>query len=243
MVGGFLLILLIFLFGIFTVVSLVFAIIYFAGSRNGKFIWLGLFLFSLAGLIVSIFYTVNRITNKAVNFANKVQESFIKGMDSTTVNAYNFADSLNSAQLKYLRLIEPRENEGEVPEQFYNYLGFRDYYRLPLRYPFSIHCIDMLDKGSLYNEKSVRKFDENDNGEQPGGVDNIKEFIFDENILIARQSVETERKQVNNYIIYHFNTGKSEKLGTIDEVIARAQALGFTRGLKFVSCKDYYGLL
>jgi hypothetical protein len=243
MATGFLLILLIILSAVLALLCSIFSIIYFANSKKGKFGWLGGFLASLLVLIASIFYTVNTVASKAKNFAHKMEESFIRSIDTAAYNNYNFADSLNSPQLKYLKLIEPKDLKQAIPAQFYNYLGFRDYYRMPLRYPFSIHCTDALDNGQLFNEKEVEKFDESNNGEIDCQVTGIQEFVFDEHFLIARQTFPTERKEISSYIIYNFDNEKSEKIASLDALIARAQTLGFSRPLKFVSCKDYYGLL
>jgi len=242
MFKAFLLVIAIIIFAVLSVLCFVFAIIYFVNSKKGKFGWLGGLLFSISGLIFSIYFTVNTAVNKAKGFAHKMEESFIRNIDTAAYRNYNFADSLKSEQIKYLKLSEPAKYKGTVPDQFYNYLGFKDYYRLPLIYPFSLHCTDVLDNGSLFDEADVLKFNENDNGERECNITNITTFTFDKNILLAKQSYNDKLQESNTYLIYHFSTGKSENLKTFDELVSRAKTLGYSRPVKLYSCDRYYKL-
>lgn len=155
---------------------------------------------------------------------------------------YYFSDSIRSKQIQYLKLIEPEEWKGQVPSQFYSYLGFQDYYRLPLRYPFSIHCIDRTENGSLYNEANVERFDTSDNGEKSVNIDGIIAFSFDARILLAKQLYDSE-SQTEKYIIYYFDSGNTEEFKTSDKMNIRARELNFNGNAKLVSCKDYFELL
>ena len=63
-----------------------------------------------------------------------------------------------------------------VDAEFYTYAGFRDWWRFPLVYPYSICCIDTLDAGHLscYDGKSKVS-----NGEAEGyvqGLNRLTEF-------------------------------------------------------------------
>jgi len=224
---------------ILSVLGLIFTAISFAYSKSGRFIWLSVFIISLIGLFVSVYFTARAAGNAADRFTDRLQRSLITGIDTTGYGSYNIADSAHSQQIKYLKLIEPEEYEGNVPPQFYNYLGFIDYYRMPLVYPFSLHCNETPELASLFNEKDVTKFDENDNGEEDCRIDNITEFVFDNNLLIAKQSYNSN----DRYIIYEFKTGKKQEFKNLNETEIRAKQAGFKRPLKFMDCKTYYELL
>lgn len=232
------------LLGILAILSLVFSIVYFASSKKGKFIWLGTFVLSAAGFVFFFLFVDRKIDDKVSEFKNDFKNNTYNNLlkiDTTSFEDYNFADSLNSTQIKWLKQNEPAKFAGKVPEQFYNYLGFRDYYRLPLRYPFSLHCIDSPDKGWLYNEINVKKFDESDNGEMDCQLNNIEAFTFDKNYLVAEYYDET--KKTKAYFIYHFNQHTVERFKYSDEVKLKAKKLGFTGDINLTTCKDYYNSL
>ena len=240
---GFLYITGIFLSGILTLVCLILGIISFANSKNGKFYWLIGFLISLCTLLLCIYLLINRIKDKAGNFMNKLEHRMEMNIDTAAARQnYYFSDSIHSKQIQYLKLIEPEESKGKIPDQFYSYLGFRDYFRMPLRYPFSIHCIDQTENGSLYNEENVERFDASDNGEKSVNIDGIIAFSFDAHILLARQLYDSESK-TEKYIIYFFDTGNTEEFNTSDKMNVRARELNFNGNSKLVSCKDYFELL
>ncbi|MBK9283587.1 MAG: hypothetical protein IPM51_04625 [Sphingobacteriaceae bacterium] len=221
----------------------VFSIIYFANNKKGKFIWLSGFLASLLLLLLIIFLLVQKITHKARNFVSDLEHSFEMNIDTTFANkSYKRADTAQSKQIQYLKMIEKPEHKNAIPSQFYTYLGFQDYYRLPLVYPFAIHCTDSLDNGYLYNESEVVKFDQSDNGEVHTGIINIVEFNFDQNIFIAKIKYDTEKNK-HRYIIYFLNSGEKEEFDTAAEFTKRAQQLKFGKSLQLLSCQKYFKLL
>ncbi|MGZ3920726.1 MAG: hypothetical protein ACXVC7_10550 [Bacteroidia bacterium] len=216
-------------------------IISFANSYKTKFIWLGLFATSFIGLIVCIYLLVTKIAEKARDFGSSFANSVT--YDNTSGVTYNLADSVNSKQIQYLKTIEPEEFKESVPDQFYNYLGFGHYYRLPLKFPFSLHCEDRLDKASLFNESKVTVFNQNDNGEEDCKVNGITDLVFDENILVAKVNKRDFETNEDSFIIYHFADGKTEKYNSLEEASVHARQLQFSRPLKLISCQDYYELL
>lgn len=241
MAGGMLLFLGSILLVLLTIVSVIFSIIYFANSKKGKFVWLAIFLGSLAGAVFCIFLLVTTISKSVQRFGDRIG-SMIPEPDQPE-GTYNFADSTNSKHIKYLKEMEPAEFKGRVPEQFYNYLGFANYYRLPLRYPFSLHCEDQLTNALLFNEQDVKAFNINDNGEKDCGFHYISEFAFDENILLVKLLKKDAATRKNLYALYYFSSGETEQFKSQAELIKRARELKFTKSIKLISCEDYYQLL
>lgn len=239
---GFLYITGILISGILCLVCLVLGIISFANSKKGKFYWLLGFIISITTLLLCVYFLTIKIRDKAGNFFNKMENSMEMNIDSTSAyQSCNLADTIHSKQLKYLRLLESDEVQGNVPDQFYHYLGFRDYYRMPLRYPFSIHCIDQTVQGSLYDEMYVERFDASDNGEKNLNIEGITEFNFDSHILLAKQLYDSESR-TEKYIIYFFDTGKTEEFTSQAKMFIRARELHFNGKGKLMSCKDYLEL-
>ncbi|MCE3225580.1 MAG: hypothetical protein K0S32_131 [Bacteroidetes bacterium] len=231
-----------FITGLLTLVSVIFVIIGFANATKSKWTWLIVFLSSLIAMVVFLSLTVSAFVKKAKKFGDDFEQTVYKSYEKSAYNDYHFADSTNSKQLTLLRLLEPKDVKGSVPDQFYHYLGYLEYYRMPLRYPYSLHCNDYLENGTLYDESNVSNFNVNDNGEKECGVDYITEFTFDENILIAKARHATDLKKFS-YIIYHFETGEKEEFTDLEQVKLRAFALQFTRQIKFNTCQNYFDLL
>ena len=153
-----------------TVVALIFGVIELANKRPSKFIWLTIFLCSLIGMIICIVMVVRKAVHAVENFTENSIGQFENYTDSlpghleVNVNGKHEI-SPTSSQIKVLKSYLSSNILNNEPEEFYTYSGFKDYYRYPLRYPFSIHCINSKENGELYNEVTVNRFDENDNGE------------------------------------------------------------------------------
>lgn len=243
MLSGGILLLLTVLLGLLALLSVIFSIVYFANANKNKYIWLAIFLVSLTGMIICIYFLASKISNRAKHFAETLNNRYSNQVNVNSNANYNFADSIDSEQLHYLKSIEPPEFKNKIPVQFYNYLGFSDYYRLPLKYPFSLHCEEGLANASLYNEQKVTLFNVNDNGEQNCSLNHISEFAFDENIFIAKLLKKDAVTRNNLYCIYHFSNGKTEQFKSLHEVKLRAKELHFTSPIRLNSCAEYYELL
>ena len=247
MIKGVLLIIAIIVFAILTILSFIFSIIYLVNSKKGKFIWLGGFVFSLVALITSAFLLANSIANKVTSLTENFEKSFtnmdknmLEQMDSSKFNSYNLSDSTNNKQVILLKLFESESKNNNVPQQFYTYLGFGDYYRLPIKYPFSFHCADSLNNATLFNETEVVKFDQSNNGEKDCGINNVSEFVYDRNFLLATRKYSENSKLICSYLIYNFETETLEEFESLNKMIKRANELKFSKPYKFTDCKKYF---
>lgn len=238
-----LLIVLGFLCLILTVMALVFGVIAFANNKQGKYIWLSTFFCSVIGLVVC----VTLFVKKAVNTVHNLTENAVTQFE-------NFGDSLSkiesidthqangtSSQINLLKSYLPEQVSGSEPEQFYTYLGFRDYYRYPLRYPYSIHCLDLQENGELYNEANVSRFDENDNGEVYAGISNINKIAFDKTYLLLEQSISSTRtdKIINRYILYNLDTEKKEETTSLTKLLQLAKEKGYKGSDTLMTLREY----
>jgi hypothetical protein len=246
MLKGFILIIAIVIFALLTVLSIVFSIIYFASSKKGRFIWLSSFFICLIGLISSVYILTNSVVNKISSVSHSFENSFRNNtsnpydtLDTNVYKPYSTTDEANNQQISFLKSIEPENYKNNIASQFYSYLGFRDYYRLPLRYPFSLHCIDSLGNASLFNELEVIKFDESNNGEIDAELYNITEFTFDRNILLAKHQDKNDASKYL-YVIYNFENGKLDEYPDLKRLILAATKQNFSRSFKFYTCKKYF---
>jgi hypothetical protein len=228
---------------IMTIIALIFGIIAFANNKQGKYIWLTTFLCSLVGLFVCVTLFIRKAVNTVQNFTENAVTQF-----------ENFGDSLSniesidthqangtSSQISLLKSYLPENVSGNEPEQFYTYLGFRDYYRYPLRYPYSIHCIDLQENGELYNEANVGRFDENDNGEIYSGISNIHKIAFDKSFLLIEQAVTSTRtdKIIYHYILYNLDTEKKEEASSLTKLIQLAKEKGYSGPDTLMTMEEY----
>jgi hypothetical protein len=190
---------------------------------------------------------------KAVNAAQNFNENALAQFENYTDSLGNYIESnnldkhqanINSAQIKLLKSYLPANILNNEPEQFYTYLGFKDYYRLPLRYPYSIHCLDSRENGELYNEVNVSRFDENDNGELFSGISNINKIAFDKNYLLIEQDVTSTRtdKVIKHYILFELETEKHQETKSLNSLIELAKEKGYTGADTLMTLEQYHNL-
>jgi len=232
---------------IMTVLALIFGVIALANNKPAKFLWLTVFLSSLVGLIICIFIVVRKAVHAVEDFAENTAEQFDTYTDSlsghlktSSVDRHEINPS--SPQIKVLKSYLPANILNNEPETFYTYSGFKDYYRFPLRYPFSIHCMDTKDNGELYNEVNVMRFDENDNGEIFSGLSKISKIAFDKNFLLIEQEVSSTRtdKIIHHYILFNFETEKKEEFSTLQKLVQAANQKGYNGPDKLMTLEQYY---
>jgi hypothetical protein len=240
---GILYILLIIFSVVFLVVSLVMGAMKFTSNSKAALKWLMGFLLSLGVLIFAIVMLVRGVVGKAKAFGEdmaSIAEHKAAEMDSLNNLYTNSNDSiLESKSVTYLISLEPDSMKGKVPSQFYSYLGFRDYYRLPLVWPYSLHCTDSLGDATLYDETNVQQFDVNDNGERSCDIHGIMEFEFTKDHLIGRK-VWIEQKPMALYFAYDLRTRTEKEFKTYRELMSFASAHGFDANTELKSCRVYY---
>jgi hypothetical protein len=231
---------------IMAVLALIFGVIALANNKPAKFIWLTVFLSSLAGLIVCIFIVVRKAVHAVEDFAENTAEQFdtygdsLAGHLESSLNKHEISPS--SPQIKVLKGYLPANILNKEPEAFYTYSGFKDYYRYPLRYPFSIHCMYSKNNGELYNEVNVTRFDENDNGEMYSGISNINKIAFDKNFLLIEQEVTSTRtdKIINHYILFNFETEKKEEAPSLSKLFQIAKEKGYAGPDTLMTLAQYH---
>ncbi|MDR2951358.1 MAG: hypothetical protein LBV71_19395 [Prevotella sp.] len=174
------------------------------------------------------------VTIKTLNFfKNATPASVEKGMEIFSEIATvrhsdsNFMDSIKSLQ----------PVDRIIPETYFTYAGLRDYYRMPLVYPFSMSTIDVLDYGTINDESGIKHIAKDaDKGKQLFG--GITSFTFDKRLLMAK--VESYSGNEIKYILLDFNTGQKEEFYTEPELKEKAAALGFDISKAWMTVKEYY---
>ena len=239
-----LLILLAFICLLTAIISLIFTVISFANNKPSKYTWLAAFFIGLIALIFCIITIVTKAVNKVSNIANNALEQFedlngdIQKYDDSLQNNRNQIIN-TSAHIKLLKTYYP--DSASVADDFYSYLGFQTYLRVPIRYPYSIHCLNVYDNGELFNEKNVERFDENDNGEIDLNTVSISKLAFDQNYLLLEQNITSTRseKVVQHFILFSFETEKKEEAASFKDLLKLAKSKGYKGSEKLMTLEEY----
>lgn len=115
--------------------------------------------------------------------------------------------------LDSIKSIQP-ENKN-IPAPYFYCAGFRDYYRTPLIYPYSLIAIDDQTSGTIEDESKVDNvFVSNEGSKQL--MHRITNFWFDRNILVAKATVSWDQDSIH-YITLQFTTKELKTFATKEE--------------------------
>lgn len=221
-----------------TVLCLIFMIIALSSKKSSRWGWVTGFCLSCLLLFYSIHAMTRSVQNAVTDVGNSIEaslENSIKKLDSSGKAGYHQAAKINHPLLDSLKQIAQENDDTEIPDAFYTYWGFRDYYRLPITFPFSLHCIDDVDNAQLFNEKWVTDFDRNDNGETALSVSGIHAFAFDKRYLLAELKTAKD-----GFVMYDFKTDKMEVFQSKVALLNRASQSGFTNYSGWHTCRSYF---
>jgi uncharacterized membrane protein len=142
--------------------------------------------------------------------------------------------------VKELKKFEHVKYKNQIPDDYYTYYGFRDYWRFPTVFPYSIICIDVLDYGHLYNDTETKDFKQG--GSFSVQSDYFDEFTFDKNVIICKKCktrFDADSVNVTGYFILEFSTGKTIQSTSLSETYKKAKQLNYSGDTSFTSIKNY----
>lgn len=240
---------LILVIGIFSVLlllaSAVMCIVSLVNSKKSGWVWLGLFFVSILGILLAFRMTFQKVQTKVNNFTESMSNGLVEVSDSLfskfdSLKTRSYQNNANK-QVVYLKQLSNDKANDNARDAFYGYYGFRDYYRYPLVYPYSLHCVDFIDDGALFDESDVAKFDENNNGEIDCNFNGIKEFDFTKDYLITRKQKKSGTKfnMEYTYYIYNFLSKEVNVYNAKQEFNKGLQQLKISKEIKFITVKDY----
>lgn len=227
--------------GLLLLTCIVMFIIRISQNQKQKWNWLAGSVVSVLLLLLSVYLFTRKVVNTVKHIGNTVEQKIEESVEELKKQDSSYKYNMLETNETVLKLKEfERLNNSNGPDEFYVYYGFMDYYRMPLSYPFSIHCTDILETGLLYNEKNVREFNINDNGEINCGFENISAFTFDNNVMVAKKSSSTHKEE---FWIYEFSTDKKIECSSLKEAIKIARKQYNYRGYDtLISIQDYHSL-
>jgi len=180
-----------------------------------------------------------KIVNKTIDKSNELKESVVEGLAEvmTDDREYLVDSSRHNSQIELLKSYEPGTLSNKIPTSFYSYFGFRDWYRYPLIYPYSINCIDVADFGQIYDERNAVDITYDDKGVNQLQVYGITKFAFDKNYLIAKLSSQFDTEE-RGYVIFKFSSQEYEQFNNYSELMKKANEYGY-EGSDLITIKEY----
>ncbi len=123
-----------------------------------------------------------------------------------------------------------------VPEKFYSYSGFRDWWRLPLVFPYQLFCVDTLDEAMLeiigpdYDVENPNKSSESTR------YRHIQRLRTDNRLLI----LHVQHERVGTYFLLDYASGTSSSFGSEGKCWLAAQAAGYTGPTELLSIREMF---
>ena len=158
------------------------------------------------------------------------------GCSHTEARQEEAGEWLQDRKAVFSEMLPLPESEAQaVPEDFYGYSGFRDWYRMPLVFPWQLEAIDVTDLFRLqrHNGKgSIR--DPNQSSEDTLPLVELSDLSFDGTMLLFK------KQGVEEYGIFGFADGGFAFFATEAELWEAARSRGF-RGLgRLVPASEAY---
>lgn len=186
------------------------------------------FLFFILAVICGVISTtlfIKYAKEKAPN-----SETIEKSLDNfTNIISGKYPDSPFMDSLKAMQ-----PDSITIPDTYFTYPGLRDYFRMPLIYPYSIRAIDDLAYGYLHDESGI-KYIAKDANKSKQVISNITEFSFDKNTMTGK----TEGDSLP-YFVFHFKNGKTERFRHENEINIHISQLGLDTTKPMITIGEYY---
>lgn len=208
--------------GIGFLVCFIFFVIRMSQGHAHRWNWLFAGIGAFLVLLFSIFLFVSKVVTTVKDIGTHVEKKMEESMEDLQKmdSSYNYTKLNTNEMVKKLKEFETMNHEAGVPKEFYVYYGFNDYYRMPVTYPFSLHCTDVLETAALYNEENVSEFNINDNGEVETDITGITQFAFDNSALIAKTYSGADEKEL--FKVYSLTGSKLAVFPTLKEALKAA---------------------
>ena len=224
---GLILLVLSLLSGVIVFVATLWAIIRWQNKKSRTTGCLIAILFLLFSLICGGYLAYKSI-NTVIEKAPKIKAQGIN-LFSNLMGSYHecpFMDSLRQLQMENIL----------IPKEYFTYAGFRDYYRMPLIYPYSMNAIDLPDYGFICNEEEI-KYIAKDVNKSKQVIHSIFSFSFNKDVLIA----QTETSTYNfKYQLLHFKTGEIEEFENDSIMKIKAYQYGIDTIKPMITVNEYY---
>jgi hypothetical protein len=213
--------------------------------RNVGFIVLGV---GVVFLLCSIYFSVTRVVAKVKNTTmgafSMIEDSLnaYKSQNQSLLEdnrLYLLDDTCSNPKMKMIKTASEKNGKG-FNNTFYTYFGDGVISRMPLIYPYAMHCWDSKNLGTLVSEENVIDVKNQPEGEQNIAF-NISAINYDERVILMRVSTTdaVTNKEVYSYLTYSIENKESVEYKTEEAMYKAASKLGYTGDKQLISLWDY----
>lgn len=146
----------------------------------------------------------------------------------------------NNFQIKLIKSYIPDSTLEQIPNKYFSYFGFRDWWRYPLVYPYSIRCIDRIDYGYLCNEKNAIDIANSSEGVKQLNIDNIRKFTFDKRFMFG--IIQKRSSEQIQYFKFNFENENQEFYSSEKELKNAMNEANFDGDTTMMSLVKYNSL-
>lgn len=143
--------------------------------------------------------------------------------------------------IAWLKGMEPDHFQNKVPKAFYSSFGFRDWYRIPIVYPYSFVCIDVVDHGALYNDVNSEDFSVDNHNSISTSLKEIRKFSMNKTHLMGEFESRWDSAE-KGFVIFQFSNGMSQEFDSYDEFLPEANKHGFDTLQPMMTLREYWDL-
>jgi hypothetical protein len=141
----------------------------------------------------------------------------------------------HAARVNAVKALNPSVLTTPINDEFWTYDGFRDWYRVPVRYPYSMESIDTLDAAALHVNHANGKCSD-PNTQESGVLYRITYYSTDAAMLLYRRD---DNDNVT-WGIFVYDTALTTTFPTKDDMLKEAHARCFTGPETLESVKHHY---
>lgn len=147
-------------------------------------------------------------------------------------------------QVVLLQSYVPPKQLKKINPQFYTYFGYRDWWRYPLVYPYSIHAVDTTAVGFLTSEDPLENYEEASSSYSI--VSGITKLSLDKNYMLLETTDspfgEPGPDDTITYKIFAFETEEITEFPSEQAMLDEAKKLHFAGSLKLLNINEYDAL-
>lgn len=240
--------LLIFLSGAAVLVGLILGIVGLSTDKKTMRNW-GFIVFGV-GLIIllsSIVYSVRAAVHK-------VQEGVEQFKDmADSLNNYDYEDASITDDVRNYLLDDTCTNETmvyirrnsvfkshDIQDSYYTYFGSASFSRMPLIYPYALHCWDSKDYGTLVNEKNVADIQYTPGGEE-NIILNVKRVNFDQRFILMHTvlSQDFNDPSSDKYVLFDMEKNLTKEFNSEKDLFKAAKKSGYEGSEELMTLWDY----
>jgi len=146
------------------------------------------------------------------------------------------------AHIAKLKSWVPAEYAGKVDPDFFTYPGFRDWFRFPLVYPYSINMVDDLQDGALVKVGPNKRIASG--GAWGAILGRLSHIAFNDRYMVGRvnsgEKWGTPKPEDIHWVLFEFASGESKTFPTEEEALAAAREVGFDSDTVLLSVEEQY---